>query len=491
MSSLLILPLAATKVPLSTLLLLGGAAAFVLIAWSYSHWRAAVKVAFVALLFEGAVRKWLLPQGQELVYFLKDVFLVGAYIRFFLAPDPELRGYRLRIPGALILGLCGIVSMASFNPNIGSMILGAYGVKIYLFYIPLMFMMPFLFRTQDELKRNLLYYSWLGIPICLLGILQWRSDTFSVMNTYAGGMDEAGATTFGFGNKARITGTFSYITGHSTFVIFFGVLNLILLSWQETRRKWLIMGVSLPLLGANAFMGGSRSSLFAIALVAGGFVLASFGGKVATSRQFLTTLIVGFVISCAGALYMFADATLYWQTRYKESADGFEERVFGQTFRALEFGLKDGGLGGLGIGTTHPASEAIRNTLRIPPPKQRPPVFDNEMGQVMVELGIFGFVAWYVLRILLLFLAWSGFRQAPPGPLRSIALATVLIYCPYFVMSLVLNHTANFLIYGMLGLTMLPFLEPTVQRRVVRGQRVLNRPETAEAEPAAVARRVG
>ncbi len=478
----LILPMAAMKVPLSTLLLVGGAAAFVIIAWSYTHWRAAVKVAFVAVLLEGAIRKWLLPQGQELAYFLKDVFLVGAYIRFFMAPDPELRAYRLRIPATLIIALCALVSLTAFNPNIGSMILGLYGLKIYLFYLPLIFMMPFLFRTQEELKRNLLYYSWLGIPICLLGILQWRSDTFSVMNTYAGGMDEAGATTFGFGNRARITGTFSYITGHTTFVIFFGVVNLILLSWKETRHKWVIMGISLPLLGANAFMGGSRSSLFVMALVAAGFVVASFGGRVATSRQFLTTLVVGFVISFAGALYMFAEAALYWETRYHASADSFEDRVFGHTLSAVSAGLKEGGAGGLGIGTTHPATEAIRRTLKIPPPETRAPVFDHEMGQIMVELGLFGFLAWYGVRIILLFLAWTAFRRAPQGPLRSIALATVLLYCPYFLMSVVLNHTANFLICGMLGLTMLPYLEPVVRRRDASGgRRNLNRDKASDS----------
>ncbi len=454
--------------PLSTLLLIGGAGAFLLIAWSYSNWRFAVKIAFVALLFEGAIRKWFLPQGQELAYFLKDVFLVGAYIRFFLVPDPELRAYNLRIPGTLIFCLCCVVSLSSFNPNIGSVVLGAYGVKIYLFYVPLLFMMPFVFRTQDELKKNLLYYSWLGIPICLLGILQWQSDTFSVMNTYASGMNEAGATTFGFGDRARITGTFSYITGHTTFVIFFGVLNLILLSWKETPHKWIITSISLPLLGANAFMGGSRSSLFVIALVAGGFVLASFGGKVATSRQFLTTLIVGFLISCFGAVYMFAEATLYWQTRYEVAGDSVTGRVFGHTFSAMGSGLKEGGILGLGIGTTHPATFAIRNTLGIPPPSQRPTLLDHEMGQVMAELGIIGFMAWYGLRVFLVLLAWSAFRAAPPGPLRSIALATTLICCPYFLMSVVLNHTANFLIFGMLGLTMLPFLERSIQRRSAR-----------------------
>ncbi len=477
MSIASILPQAAAKIPLSTLLTIGGAAALLLIFWSYSHWRAAVKVAFVSLLVEGAIRKWVLPQGQELVYFLKDVFLVGAYIRFFLAPDPELRAYRLRIPGTLIFSMCAVIGLTVLNPNIGSLLLGVYGLKIYMFYIPLMFMMPFLFRTQDEMRKNLLYYSWLGIPICLLGILQWQSDTFSVMNTYAGGMGETGATTFGFGDRARITGTFSYITGHTTFVIFFGVLNLILLSWKETPHKWIIMAVSLPLLGVNAFMGGSRSSLFAVALVAGGFVLASFGGKVATSRQFLTTLIVGFVVSAAGALYMFAEAAVYWETRYKTSADSFEERVFGHTFSAVGMGLEEGGLGGFGIGTTHPATEAIRNALRIPPPKHRPPVFDHEMGQIMVELGLFGFMAWYALRLILLLVAWGAFRQAPAGPLRSIALATILVYMPYFLMSMVLNHTANFLIFGMLGLCMAALMEPTVQRKVVRGRRGINRPQ--------------
>lgn len=40
----------AAKLPLSTLLMVGGFGALLIITWSYSNWRAAVKVAFVAVL---------------------------------------------------------------------------------------------------------------------------------------------------------------------------------------------------------------------------------------------------------------------------------------------------------------------------------------------------------------------------------------------------------------------------------------------------------
>ena len=54
--------LAATRLPMKTLLLMGAAASVVIVLWSFSHWRAAVKVALITALFEGAIRKWAFPQ---------------------------------------------------------------------------------------------------------------------------------------------------------------------------------------------------------------------------------------------------------------------------------------------------------------------------------------------------------------------------------------------------------------------------------------------
>jgi hypothetical protein len=119
-------------------------------------------------------------------------------------------------------------------------------------------MMPYLFRTEPEMTRQLTWFALIALPICLLGLVQWQAGPTSILNVYAQREgSELGASGFGFGmERARITGTFSYITGHTTFVVFFITLCLVLLTVCETRWKWLFAGVVLPLLalGALAFV---------------------------------------------------------------------------------------------------------------------------------------------------------------------------------------------------------------------------------------------
>ncbi len=464
------LPPIVAAVPLSTLLGIGAVCALVLIAWSYSHWRAAIKIAFVAVLFEGAIRKWILPQGQELVYFLKDVFLLGAYLKFYFAPDPEIRAYRLRVPSVVVIVLSAIVCFSALNPNINSPLLSLYGIKIYFFYIPMTFMMPYLFKSEKQMVDQLTWYAFLAVPVCLLGLLQWRSDTFSMLNTFASGMMETGATTFGFGEHARITGTFSYLSGHTTFVIFFATLCLTLLSLNETKWKWAISGVVLPLIAANALMGGSRASIITIGFVTTGFALASFSGRIGSSKHFIRILIFGAIAAIGGVTYMFTDAWASWSTRFQVSGDSIKSRIVDMQVTALTKALEQGGIGGYGIGTAHPATDAIRQRLRMPALREKAPVYDSELGQVLVELGILGFISWYSLRFLLVWLTWLSYLRSPPGPIRALSLAGVLLTGPHLLMSVVYNHTANFLIFGLAGFALIPLLEPTVQRRFARGR---------------------
>lgn len=454
-----------TQLPLTTLLGIGALVALAIVAWSYSNWRAAVKVAFVTVLIEGAIRKWILPQGQELVYFLKDVFLVGAYLKFYFAPDPELRAYRLRVPGLIIFILTSIVFLSALNPNIGSMLLAAYGVKIYYMYLPLTFMMPYLFRTREEIVRQLTWFVLLAIPICALGFLQYTSDKFSVINTFAAGTDEWGATGFGVGDRVRVTGTFSYLTGHTTFVIIFYTLAVVLLSIKETKWKWLLTGVVLPLLAGNALMGGSRASVVTMAFVTVGFMAAAMGGKLATTKNFLAVLVAGGVIAFGGAVYLFADARLHWEARSRTAGDTLRSRAIDHPLNALTMAFNDGGVFGFGIGTAHPATEAIRQRLKLARVEEKVPVFDNELGQVFVELGLVGFCGWYGLRLMLLVLSWRSFRESPPGIVRALSLAGALVTGPFLLMSVVYNHTASFLIFALAGFSLIPLLEPTVNRR--------------------------
>lgn len=457
------------KLPMGTLLALGVMVGLVVVGWSYSNWRAAVKMAFVMAIIEGALRKWFLQSAQELVYFGKDMFLVGAYLRFFLAPDPEIRAYRLVVPGSLIVGLCAVVGLTAFNPNIGHPLLALIGLKGYFMYIPLAFLIPFLFRTKEELVRQLTWFALIATPVCLLGFLQWKSDRFSVINTFASGMLETGATGFGLGediDKARITGTFSYITGHTTFVVFFTTLHIALLMCQQSKvmRLWL-MG-NLPLLAANALMNGSRAGVYGIAMIAISFILVSFSFKLGPNQnRVIGNMITAGIIIIVGASFWFADALMMFQARSRNAGDSIEDRVIKTAEQSLDIALNQVGLIGYGMGVTMPVTSQLRSAFGLEQPKKRPPLMDHEMMQLVVELGLIGAIGWYALRLVVLLHGIQVFRSSAPTELRAIVLAGILVQIPYFYASVVLNHTANILIWGFIGLSFIPALQPTVYRR--------------------------
>ena len=131
-------------------------------------WRRAIKIVLVLVVFEGAIRKWILPQASELVFFLKDFFLLGAYIKFYILQNPQRRFYVFRPTclNMLILLMLLWSVFQIFNPSLGSPIIGILGLKNYFFYIPLMWMVPHLFESENELYLFLRKYLLLVIPIC-------------------------------------------------------------------------------------------------------------------------------------------------------------------------------------------------------------------------------------------------------------------------------------------------------------------------------------
>jgi hypothetical protein len=331
-------------------------------------------------------------------------------------------------------------------------------------------MIPYLFRSQGEMVRQLTWYALLAIPICLLGILQWRSGASSIWNVYAdqAAMQSEGATTFGFGDKVRITGTFSYITGHTTFVVFFATLTVALLSLKEVRWKWVLMVVSLPLILGNGLMGGSRGSIITVGCVVAGFAFAALSGKIGTNKNYAAMLVSGMVLCGLGGVYVFGDALDHWNTRYqagRATGETVAFRTVGMGYEAIQKCFKEAAVEGYGIAATHPAPDAIRRKLRIPPPKRKAPVFDTEMGQVFAEVGIFGWLGWYVMRAVLIINLFSTYWKCPPGPVRPLILAAALISVPFFFGSVVLNHTANILLWSFMGFGMIPYLEPAKIRR--------------------------
>ncbi|MBL9130620.1 MAG: hypothetical protein JNG86_05440, partial [Verrucomicrobiaceae bacterium] len=277
--------------------------------------------------------------------------------------------------------------------------------------------------------------------------------------------------------------TFSYITGHTTFVVVFFSLHLALLLNKMPKWRWFGLLANLPLLAGNALMSGSRSTVMLLAFIGGVFMLVGMIRPLGTGGAAVLK------IGTAAALIMwilsllFGEAKAQWTARSQSAGDTIFARVVGMPLGSVDLALKHGGMFGMGIGMSHPAPERLRSALRIPKPRRTVPSYDVEVGQVLVELGVFGWISWYGLRLLMLFLTLGALRDTQPGVLRSVIVASIVIQLPHMLLGMVLNHTANFLVFGFIGLALIPLLEPTVQRRLAGGQPAPVLPQRTAAAP--------
>jgi hypothetical protein len=444
-------------VNIETKIALGFVFGLLVLGFACRDWKLSIKIALVLVLYEGAIRKWILPQASDLVYFAKDVFLIGAYFRYFTEKRSPLWKRWPPVPVTAIQVCAVIVLLGALNPNIGSVCAALLGAKGYLLYVPLLFVVPALFRNFDELRDNLVWYMLLTIPIGLLGILQFKSDRFSVLNTYAGGVDAMSVSMITGSGTVRITGTFSYLSGHVVYTCVFFALNVALICTEGIRFRRVLTFVSLPLLVANAFMGGSRAAVAVQVFVALGFLitlLISASGRL--RRSLIALSFAGTAIAFA-TTNLFPDALDASMGRMMNSSDSFYGRTVESPISHVNLAYSRVGLIGAGIGTTTPAVSALRSRLNLPPIAFHPGYYDGEMSQVMAELGLMGFGAWYSLRLLVIVSILRAYRTARSSVSKPLALAALLLAAPYFLLSLVLNPVAGVLVWAMCGIGMTGF----------------------------------
>src|SRR5712692_5656559 len=155
-----------TKLALAGLVLVSGAVAVTIL----NNWRSGIYLFLVWLLFEDLVRKYL--GNNMLVYFGKD-FLVGlTYVSFLF--DLKRGGRKFFRPPFLLplsifiwLGLLQV-----FNANSPSIWYGLLGVKVYFYYLPLMFLGYALLRSEMDLHRLLVLNVALAGIVALVGVIQ-------------------------------------------------------------------------------------------------------------------------------------------------------------------------------------------------------------------------------------------------------------------------------------------------------------------------------
>ena len=393
----------------------------------------------VLIVMQGALRKWFLPGLSTPLYVAKDIALIGALVPFmwrygFHFPDVTRKSLLPTLLGAFTF----VVLLQAFNFNVPSAIVGILGVKSYLLYTILLFLLPVVLERVEKPERLVTGVVVAVVPVLLLGFYQYSQPVDAWINQYV----SEDMTEVAVMSRPRITGTFSYIGGMGAFLSFsmFLGLAIVLAGFRHGHRWYQLLGAGLLGLAlVVAPMNGSRSVVlgflvplpfvfFAVvrglragAVLAGLSVLLVVGGYVATETEW---------------------ATQGWDVieHRMENASDRDTRVQGMFADPIRK-LTVGGVLGYGAGSTHQAAGALSSTGRI----QIPGVYyEGELGRVIIELGIIGALLFLALKAWLAWAAWQFMRRAETAWMVVLSvLSFSFLFLNLAVGMIVFNHIAG------------------------------------------------
>jgi hypothetical protein len=398
------------------------------------NWRVTIKSVFVIIVLEGVLRKWILPQASEQVYFLKDFLLIVAYLRYYLTSEPKYP-FKFSIFNILLILVFSWSLYQAFNPSLGSPIIGLFGLKAYFFYMPLMWLVPSLFKSEEEIYRFLRNYLLLAIPVCLLAVAQFFSPASSPINVYAGGQEANATLADGI---TRVTATFPYLTGFSTYLTTCFSLLIPMLALSQTRLwKWLTIA-EVFLVIATSFMTGARTLLLYEVLFVVGYFCTLFFAKPQEAARTTKKFFLPVMLMTAGLPGIFAKAidAFSKRTEAASKAESVNDRVLTPLTEpiALIQQMQFKAFDGYGIGATHQAVPILRRTLNLP--VTQIPLAEVETSRVTIELGILGLLLWYLLRLALIFSTWQVLWRLESSWLRQLTLSAFL----FQVLNLIAVH---------------------------------------------------
>jgi hypothetical protein len=463
--------------------------------WAIANWRQALQVVMVLLVVEGAIRKWLFPGAQDVVYLGKDVILLGTYLGF-LRERERLRYKSPPLPAlytALGLG-AGVGVLEIFNPNLPNLLVGVLGFKAYFLYVPILFVLPAAFPTDRDLVLFLRRYILLSIPVGVLAVAQFLSPSSSFLNTYARSEEAGGyVSTFGSSEFVRVTATFSYITGYGSYLVAITILVLAYLAATRWRlRNSVAAHTALGMAALGMLMTGSRGPVFILALLFPIYwwlaVIRGAEGGATFARLLLGLTLVGILLGSLGS-----DAVAAFRGRAAGSED-IGPRLLAPFLSPWET-LPNAGPFGYGIGATHQTATAVTSGI-VPYSWIHAHGTEVESGRVMLEIGPVGFLLVYFVRIYLVGFALRQVFVLRTTFHRAVATACLLFFLAQLPGSIVFDVTSDlfFWFFGGLLLTVMRLDRLAIQKAAraagaVPPAQVLLRPQIAA--PAAAGGRSG
>ena len=352
----------------------------------YASIKKLIWVYFLLLLFEGALRKWFLPELSQGLLIIRDPIVIWIYYLCYAQGVFPLNNKYLQ----KCFQWVGIAVVLSLLINQAHPATIAYGARTNMLHFPLIFIMPRVLTWKDVINFGKAFLL-LALPMTWVVAQQFQGDADDIINTAAGGMGSQLETS---GGKVRASGTFSFVSGivfYYCFTVSYIIYGFLI---KGAFPKWMLyLGTSATLLAMVT--AGSRAVIAeCLQVVACIGFLAYFKpnefGKIAVS-------VFGFSI-LALILYsqidLFKEGLEFLSLRFEEAAnvegtpaEAYFNRYYQMLVAPYYYSMWIDWLGNTGLGGATRAGSALGGGIGGAENSWSRPVIEN--GLIVGGLFIF------------------------------------------------------------------------------------------------------
>lgn len=360
---------------------------------NYNLIKIAIWLYFLLWIFEGALRKWILPSLATPLLVVRDPIAIYIIFRAFYQNVKFVNPY---IVVSFIITILSFIITLTFGH--GNIFVGLYGARIMLLHFPLIFIIGSVFTKEDLLKMGRVMLA-VNILVTLIVYLQFVSPQTAFVNIGIGGEGSAGFN--GFRGYFRPSGTFSFTTGLSSYYILVSVFVFYFWLSKESCSKILLISSTIALLIALP-LTVSRTAVGGVVLVGlFAFIGSSTSFKSIFRLLFMVVIIISLFFVLQKTTSVFSLGTEVFMSRVDEASEvekgqnssfigralsGFTDPII-NLFKSPLF------IGNLGMGT-NAGSQMLTGKVKFL-------ISEGELGRVAGEQGLILGGGLIALRLLL------------------------------------------------------------------------------------------
>ena len=225
---------------------------------------------FLLLIFEGALRKWVLPGLSAPLLLVRDPVAILIIIEAYRENKwPERWSVVMGILACALLALCILQMILGDN----SWIAAVYGLRSYLLPFPVAFIMGENLDAKD-LRKFITATLWIMLPLTVLEVAQYFAPQGSFLNA---GAYKGAVQIYYVEEHVRASGTFSFVAGPTFYDAIVAAFLFYGLAREKFAKKWLLWAgvsalvLSVPVIGSRTLV----AELAGVVVCAG--IVAMFG----------------------------------------------------------------------------------------------------------------------------------------------------------------------------------------------------------------------